>query len=173
MGTKIRTQGWVSNPNFDPHQVSDNMIRSARTEIRGSGTETLNKEVSSEIHMKNYALAVSLIGFCTAVWYYSIQAVGKPEGGMEELLADAASAKQNQLLKSESERSAEELAQLDVTMSGVEGDDLIVAVAADDEIAQREEDLNMDAAKKKNGGRPKEEKGASETRTRERRRKSE
>ncbi len=142
-----------SDPNFDPHQVSDSMIRNARTEIRIPGTEAIN-EVSSEIHMKNYAMAASLVGFCTAVWYYSIQAVGKPEGGMEELFADAQSAKEDQLSKSQSEKSVEELAQLDVTMSGVDGDDVIVAVAADDEIAQQEEDLNLRAAKKQNGGRP-------------------
>jgi len=78
---------------------------------------------------------------------------------MEELLADAADAKKDQLSKSESERSAEELAQLDVTMSqldgeGVDGEDLFVAVAADDEVAQREEDLNMIAGKKGKSGRP-------------------
>ena len=73
---------------------------------------------------------------------------------MEELMVDAASAKEALLAKEESERSAEELAELDVTMSGVDGDDVIVAVAADEDIAQKEEDLNMKAAKKGSGGRP-------------------
>ncbi len=147
-----------SNPNLDPHQVSDSMIRSSATEVRVPGTEALNS-ITSEQKIKNYVLALTLVGFCTGVWYYSIQSVGKPEGGMEELLADAADAKRDQLSKSESERSAEELAQLDVTMSqlegeAVDGDDIFVAVAAEDEIAQREEDLNMMSGKQGKAGRP-------------------
>jgi len=147
-----------SNPSLDPHQVSDSMIRNSPTDIRVPGTEALNS-VTMNKKIKNYVLAMTLVGFCTGVWYYSIQSVGRPEGGMEELLADAADAKKDQLSKSESERSAEELAQLDVTMSqldgeGVDGEDLFVAVAADDEVAQREEDLNMIAGKKGKSGRP-------------------
>lgn len=142
-----------SNPSLDPHQVSDSMIRSSKTEIRISGTEAIN-DIPPETHMKNYALALGLLGFVGSVWYYSIQAVGKPEGGMEELMADAESAKQEKLVKSHGERSAEELAQLDVTMSEMDSDDLVVAVAADDEVAQREEDLNMAAGKKGKTGRP-------------------
>lgn len=147
--------GSYSNPNMDPHQVSDSMIRNSRTEIRTSGTEVINNEIPPETHMKNYALALGLVGFVSGVWYYSIQAVGNAGGGMDALMADAESAKQEKLIKSHGERSVEELAQLDVTMSEMEdSDDLVVAVAADDEIAQKEEDLNMAAGKKGKTGRP-------------------
>mmetsp|Transcript_31189 Transcript_31189/g.36388 ORF Transcript_31189/g.36388 Transcript_31189/m.36388 type:complete len:223 (-) Transcript_31189:67-735(-) len=144
-----------SNPNLDPHDVSDQMIRNSATEIRLSGTEALDS-LSLEQKMKNYGLALSLIGFVTGVWYYSIQAVGNPQGGMDELMADAAEARKTQSSKQDSDKSIEDLAQLDLTMSQLDGDDVIVAVAADDEIAQREEELNMNASgkNKSNGGRP-------------------
>jgi hypothetical protein len=142
-----------SDAKFDPHEVADSMIRTAATEIRTPGTEALNK-LTTEQKMKNYVMALSLIGFSTGVWYYSIQSVGKPEGGMEELLADAEDAKQIHISNSENEKSVEELTQLDITMSDFEGDDIIVAVAADDDIAQREEDINNMAGKKGKSGRP-------------------
>jgi hypothetical protein len=152
--TANKTAESYGDPNMDPHQVSDSMIRNARTDIRISGTEALN-DIHPETHYKNYAMALSLMGFVTGVWYYSISSVGKAEGGMEELMADAELAKKDRVLKSQSERSAEELAQLDVTMSEFDGDDdIVVAVAADDEIAQREEDLNMSAGKKAKSGKP-------------------
>eukprot|EP01083_Nonionella_stella_P082366 227337_1 len=142
---------------MDPHQVADSMIRNSKTELRISGTEALNK-LTPQQKMKNYVLALSLMGFVTGVWYYSILAVGKPEGGMEDFMNDANVAKEEKLLQSDSEKSAEELADLDVTMSqygnGEDDDDIVVAVAADDDIAQMEEDLNMNAGNKGKGGRP-------------------
>ena len=154
-----------NDPTLDPHQVSDSMIRSARTEVRIPGTEALN-EIPPETHYKNYALALTLVGFVTSVWYYSMQAVGSSDGsgggsgndGMNEFLRDAESAREAKKKRDESEKSANELAQLDITMSQLEkdgaldGDDVMVAVAADDEVAQREEDLNRGTMKKNGGG---------------------
>jgi hypothetical protein len=155
-----------NNPSLDPHQVSDTMIRSAQTEIRTSGTEAINTQITPETHVKNYVMALSLVGFVTGVWYYSIQSVGQSgsssgdnNGMVEELIKDAEMARKEKKMREGRERSVEELAQLDITgseydNSSEEDDELIVAVAADDDTATREEDLNMKKMKSGSGGKP-------------------
>lgn len=162
--TITSTSSSYNNPSLDPHQVSDTMIRSAQTEIRTSGTEAINTQITPETHVKNYVMALSLVGFVTGVWYYSIQSVGQSgnnasgeNGMMEELIKDAEMAREEKKLREGRERSVEELAQLDVTGSEYDSsddDELIVAVAADDDIATREEALNMRKMKSGSGGKP-------------------
>lgn len=137
----------------DPHQVANDMVQSS-PEARISGTEALNS-ITPQQKMRNYITALSLVTFCTGVWYYSIQSVGRPEGdgGMDELRAEAQEAREVRSRKELEERNAEELAQLDsVSVDGVGDDDVIVAVAADADIAQVEEDLLK--GKKSGSGRP-------------------
>ncbi len=153
-----------NDPSLDPHQVSDSMIRSAETEIRTSGTEAINTQITPETHVKNYVMALSLVGFVTGVWYYSIQSVGQSgssangeNGMMEELIKDAEMAREEKKLREGRGKTVEELAQLDVTGSEYDSsddDELIVAVAADDDIATREEDLNMKKMKSGSSGKP-------------------
>ena len=116
------------------------------------GTEAL-ESITSEQRYKNYAGAVGLISFSIGVWYYSIQAVGQSAGGVD-LRAEAEEARDVRDMKSAQEMNAQDLAQIDVTMAqyGDDADDMVVAVAAPDHIAQQEEDA-LTAGKKK-GGRP-------------------
>jgi len=121
----------------DPEQLASDMVKRA-PDSRISGSEAL-ESITPEQKMRNYATALGLVGFCTGIWYYSIQAVGKPEGGMDDLRAEAKDAMDALDRKNLEEKNAEELAQLDVTMASNYGDgndDIVVAVAAPDEIAE-------------------------------------
>jgi len=146
--------------NMDPHAMASEMVRRA-PDGRTAGTDAI-ASITPEQKMRNFALATGLLGFCTWVWWYSIQSVGKAEGSIEDLRAEAEDARVVAEQKSVTEKEAEELAQLDVTMSqlgdeiGEDGDDVMVAVAAPDDIAQEEEELNISAKKKGSatGGRP-------------------
>lgn len=126
------------------------------SDSRIAGTLALNS-LSTEAKLRNYATALVLAGFCTAVWYYSIQSVGRADGGIEELMAEANEAKEGREEMEVSDGKIEELAGLDVTMSQMSGDmeGVEVAVAAEAEIAQMEEDLNTVANQRAgNGKRP-------------------
>jgi len=131
-----------SKQDLDPHEIASRMVRDA-PDSRIAGTLALNS-LSTEAKLRNYATAVVLAGFCTSVWWYSIQAVGKSEGGIEELMAEANDAKEGRESREISDGKMEELAGLDVTMSQMSGDmeGVEVAVAAEAEIAQMEEDMN-------------------------------
>ncbi len=136
----------------DPEQLASDMVRRA-SDSRISGSEAL-ESITPEQKMRNYVTALGLLTFCTGVWYYSIQSVGKAEGGMEELREEAQEAMDALDRKNMEEKNAEELAQLDVTLASNYGDgddDVIVAVAAPDEIAEMEENA---ITGKKNSGRP-------------------
>mmetsp|Transcript_17015 Transcript_17015/g.32201 ORF Transcript_17015/g.32201 Transcript_17015/m.32201 type:complete len:228 (+) Transcript_17015:430-1113(+) len=140
----------------DPHQIASDMVKDA-PDTRISGTEAL-ASMTPEQRMRNYVTAFGLVSFCIGVWYYSIQSVGRADGGVDELRAEAQEAKDLRERKSVEEQNAKEMAQLDVTMSqyGDEPDDLVVAVAAPDEIAQREEAALSSGTdnKRKGGSRP-------------------
>lgn len=143
-------KGTTYESNSDPHHVASEMVRQSGGG-RGDGIDALSK-LSSEQKMKNYVMALSLVGFCTGVWYYSIQSVGKSEG-VDDLIAEAEEAKMDLERKNARDRDVQDLAELDVTMSqlskdgSVGGDsEIIVAIAADEEIAQREEEINMTKA---------------------------
>ena len=142
-------KGATYESNSDPHHVASEMVRQSGGRV--DGIEALSK-LSSEQKMRNYVMALSLVGFSTGVWYYSIQSVGKSEG-VEDLIAEAEEAKMDLERKNAREKDVQDLAELDVTMSqlskdgSVDGDsEIFVAVAADEEIAQREEEINMTKA---------------------------
>ncbi|GFH52978.1 hypothetical protein CTEN210_09454 [Chaetoceros tenuissimus] len=136
----------------DPHQIASDMVKAA-PDSRISGIEAL-ESITPEQKMRNFLTAFGLVSFSVGVWYYSIQSVGKAEGGMEELRAEAQEARDVRDRKIEEEKNAQDLAQIDVTMSqyGDDADDMVVAVAAPDAIAQMEEDAVK--AGKTSSGRP-------------------
>lgn len=136
----------------DPHQIASDMVKDA-PDIRVSGTEAL-ASMTPEQRMRNYVTAFGLVSFCIGVWYYSIQSVGRADGGVDELRAQAQEAKDLRERKSAEEQTAKEMAQIDVTMSqyGDEADDLVVAVAAPAEIAQQEEAALSASTDKNNKG---------------------
>mmetsp|Transcript_11128 Transcript_11128/g.16234 ORF Transcript_11128/g.16234 Transcript_11128/m.16234 type:complete len:212 (-) Transcript_11128:129-764(-) len=134
----------------DPHQLASERVRKA-PDSRIPGTEAL-ESITPEQKMKNYATALGLVTFCTGVWYYSIKSVGKAEGGIDELRAEAQEARDVMDRKSAENKNAEELAQLDVTMSemGDDADGVIVDVAAQGE----GESNTVGGAGRKKAGRP-------------------
>lgn len=144
----------------DPHVLAQQMIKNS-SDARPQATEAL-ASMTPEQKMRNYATAAGLVAFVTGVWWYSMQAVGRSDGGFEELQAEADEARALAETKSLSEIEAEKLIEIDVTMSNLEtedgediGEGVFVAVAAPDDIAREEEALNL-AAKDKGGasGRP-------------------
>ena len=141
---------------FDPHAMASDMIH--KSEGRMQGTDAI-ASMTAEQKMRNYGTAAALLGFVTWVWWYSMQSVGKssssssPDDIETKLREEAQDAVKDAESKTLSQQEAEELAQLDVTMSSEldadvvgEANDVIVAVAAPDEIATAEEDLNLAAA---------------------------
>eukprot|EP00566_Odontella_aurita_P022166 CAMPEP_0113582568 /NCGR_PEP_ID=MMETSP0015_2-20120614/31989_1 /TAXON_ID=2838 /ORGANISM="Odontella" /LENGTH=236 /DNA_ID=CAMNT_0000487259 /DNA_START=18 /DNA_END=725 /DNA_ORIENTATION=- /assembly_acc=CAM_ASM_000160 len=145
---------------LDPQQLASEFVRKS-SNARPQGTEAL-ASMTPEQKMRNYATAASLVGFVGFVWWYSMQSVGRSDGGFEELQAEADEARVEAEKKSLSEIEAERLAEIDVTMSNLEtedgedvGEGVIVAIAAPDEIAREEEEMNL-SAKDKGGtkGRP-------------------
>mmetsp|Transcript_3335 Transcript_3335/g.4895 ORF Transcript_3335/g.4895 Transcript_3335/m.4895 type:complete len:229 (+) Transcript_3335:104-790(+) len=151
---------------MDPHEMAAELI-ARNAEGRVPGTVSI-QYLSTEQKMKNFALAGTLMGFCTFVWWYSMNAVGnadKTSSGQDNeesdplgtLRAEAQEARERKLLKkSVTEEEAEELAQLDMGMSEKDllGDDVTLAVAAPDDVAQHEEDRNKAAMNKKGSSRP-------------------
>jgi len=144
---------------MDPHAMASELIeRNAADRVPGT---VAIQYLSTEQKMKNFALAGVLMGFCTWVWWYSMNAVGRADkttddgsDPLETLRAEAQEAK-NRKKKSVSEEEAEELAQLDIGVNEKDllGDDVTLAVAAPDDVAQQEEDRNK-AALKKGSSRP-------------------
>jgi len=136
----------------DPHQLASERVRKA-PDSRISGSEAL-ESITPEQKMRNYATALGLVSFCTGVWYYSIQAVGQTDGGVSDLRAEAKEAMDALDRKNMEEKNAEELAQLDISMGSYgseEDDDMIVAVAAPDAIAEIEESALKGSGSNKSG----------------------
>jgi hypothetical protein len=135
----------------DPHQIASDMVKDA-PDNRVSGTEAL-ASMTPEQRMRNYVTAFGLVSFCIGVWYYSIQSVGRADGGIDELRAQAQEAKDSRERNTAKEQNAQNMAQIDITMSqyGQDADDLVVAVAAPDEIAQQEEASLSGSKDKKKG----------------------
>jgi len=115
--------------------------------------------------LQNYAMAASLAGFVVWVWYYSMTAVGgkSGNGGMEQLISEAESAKEAKERKSVAEKEVDELLQTEMNLGkmdssdeamGGKGLEVVVAVAAPEEIANREEKRNLEVANA-NGGKAK------------------
>ena len=136
---------------IDPHVLAAEMI-AASPDTRIPGTEAL-QSLSPDQKMRNYATAAGLIGFVTFVWWYSMNAVGGSRDGFENLQVEAAEAREVAEKKSLGEKEAEDIADLEVTIANLEatemGDEMMVAVAAPEEIAQMEEDNHATAALKK------------------------
>jgi len=144
----------------DAHKMAQDRIM-ASSDIRIPGTEAI-ASLTPEQRIRNFAMALTLVGFATGIWWYSIQAVGKSETGVDQLRAEAQEARGEAERKSSQQREAEELAELEVTMANLEqseggelidaGADITVAVAAPDAIAREEEELNLAARNKAGGG---------------------
>merc|ERR1711982_277355 len=75
---------------------------------RTPGTQSI-RELTPQQRQSNYLVAAFLITFVSSVFFYSMNAVGKAEGGMEALVEEASYAKQ----KSSAEEEVEELLQLE------------------------------------------------------------
>ena len=60
----------------------------ASSDIRIPGTEAI-ASLTPEQRIRNFAMALTLVGFATGIWWYSIQAVGKSETGVDQLRAEA------------------------------------------------------------------------------------
>ena len=148
---------------FDPHALASEMIQKS-PDGRIQGTEAI-ASMTPEQKMRNYATAATLVGFVTFVWWYSMQSVGRNTSSNDEnedsielrLREEAKDATNLAKAKTISEDEVKELAQLDVTLAGEHDDgddDMIVAVAAPDDIATAEEDLNLGKKVKQSASRP-------------------
>eukprot|EP00978_Attheya_sp_CCMP212_P024563 scaffold77428_cov55-Attheya_sp.AAC.2 len=133
---------------MDPHAMADEFVKQSHG--RMPGTEAL-QSLTMEQKAKNFATAGGLMGFCVWVWWYSIQSVGKSGGkGLEDLQAEAQEARDAAAQKSTSQQEAEDLVGLEMSVD-TSDEDLVIAVAAPDHIAQQEEDENRAARDKKRG----------------------
>jgi len=141
---------------LDPHQTASKMIKNS-SDTRIAGTEAV-ASISPQEKMRNYATALALLGFCTSVYLYSLRAVGRPDGGMDEFLEEADEARKEMKQKSEADRKAEELVELDDAMSqlsaeiGEDAEEIMAAVAAPEDFAQDGEELINDATRGKGSG---------------------
>lgn len=116
----------VHRPEKDPHQVASDMVRDAPDARsfdgqRISGTEAL-QSITPEQKMRNYVTAFGLVAFCTGVWYYSIQSVGKADGGFDALQAEAQEARDINARKNAETIDAQDLAELDATVETMDSD---------------------------------------------------
>lgn len=148
--------------NIDPQQMASEFIHFSAA--RKQGSESV-QELTQTQKLQNYGLALSLVGFVTWVWYYSMTSVGRAEGGMEQLLSEAQDARDAKERKSIAEREVEELVNAEMSLGSLDSADeamggkgLVVAVAAPDDIARKEEERNLEVAASRNkgaqGGRP-------------------
>lgn len=83
--------------------------------------------------MANYGMAVGCVAFVTGVWYYSISAVGKGDGEIEELERAAQKVTVHQSgykVQQQQQTTAQTV---------VDGENVDVVVAAPKEIAEKEE----------------------------------
>lgn len=120
----------------DPHQLASDMVRDAPDARsfngdRISGTEAL-QSITPEQKMKNYVMAIGLVGFCTGVWYYSIQSVGKADGGFDALQAEAQEARIIKVKKDAETIDVQDLTQLDETIQSLDENELEQIASLDD-----------------------------------------
>ena len=111
-----------------------------------SGIEAVNA-LPAKVHMANFATAAGLFGFVGFVFWYSMSTVGQVTSDEDSLTIFEQEAKAGRVAKEKQDahdRTAEELAGLDMGMSekDLESQGITLAVAAPDEIATLEEDLN-------------------------------
>ena len=134
----------MKSPSEDPHQMADRFVRDS--EGRMSGTEAL-ESVPMKVKLRNLALATTLVGFVTGVWWYSMNAVGRADEVSFEL--EAEEARERALLRNAKEQQQENLVDMEMGVADQEDEvDMTVAVAAPDEIASEEEAKNRALLKK-------------------------
>lgn len=136
--------------NIDPQQMASEFVQFSAA--RKQGTESVQELTQTQM-LQNYALATSLIGFVVWVWYYSMTSVGRPDGGMEQLLIEAEGARGAKEKLSVAEQEVDELLKKEMSLGSMDSADeamggkgMVVAVAAPDEIARQEEERNLGAA---------------------------
>ena len=120
----------VHRPEKDPHQVASDMVRDAPDARaldgqRISGTEAL-QSITPEQRMRNYVTAFGLVTFCTGVWYYYIQSVGKADGGFDALQAEAQEARDINARKDAETIDARDLVELDATVENLDAEEEII-----------------------------------------------
>lgn len=130
------------SPLEDPHQMADRFVKNSQGRL--SGTEAL-ESVPTAVKLRNVALATTLVGFVTGVWWYSMNAVGRADEVSFEL--EAEEARERALLRAAKEEEHENWANLEMGASDVD-DEVVVAVAAPDDIASEEEAMNRALMKK-------------------------
>jgi hypothetical protein len=111
-----------------------------------SGIEAVNA-LPSRIHMANIITATGLFGFVGFVFWYSMSTVGQVTRDGDSLTIfeqEASAGRAAKARQAAQDRTAEELAGLDIGMSekDIESQGITLAVAAPDDIATLEEDLN-------------------------------
>jgi hypothetical protein len=116
----------IHRPEKDPHQMASDMVRDAPDARafdgqRISGTEAL-QSITPEQKMRNYVTAFGLVTFCTGVWYYSIQSVGKADGGFDALQAEAQEVRDLNARKDAETIDAQDLADLDATVERMDSE---------------------------------------------------
>lgn len=131
----------TKKPSEDPHQMAARFVKKSSDTTRISGQEAL-ESVPFQVKARNYAMAATLVGFVTGVWWYSMNAVGRADEVSFEL--EAEEARERALLRKAKEEEQGNLA--DLEMGAVDSQDeevdITVAVAAPDEIAFEEEAQN-------------------------------
>jgi len=118
----------ASSPKETNNASHDLALKIKYSSKRTPGTESI-RELTPQQRQANYMVAAVLFTFVSSVFYYSMNAVGKAEGGMDALVEEASYAKK----KSTAEEEVEEL----LKMEDVE--DAEIALAAPKEVAEREE----------------------------------
>jgi hypothetical protein len=116
----------IHRPEKDPHQMASDMVRDAPDARafdgqRISGTEAL-QSITPEQKMRNYVTAFGLVTFCTGVLYYSIQSVGKADGGFDALQAEAQEVRDLNARKDAETIDAQDLADLDATVERMDSE---------------------------------------------------
>ena len=122
-----------------------------------SGAEAVHA-MPMKIRLANFATAGGLLGFVGFVFWYSMSTVGKMTSDEDTLSVFEQEASEGRIAKAKKEaqdRTAEELAGLDMGVSEKELEigGITLAVAAPDDIATLEEDLNKAALKTTEGGK--------------------
>lgn len=129
----------------DPQLMSQEYIQFSSA--RKPGTESI-LELTQTQRLSNYALALSLMGFVTWVWYYSMTSVGQSGGGIEQLMNEAEDARDNNSNSSSSDQEVGDMLRAEMNLGNVDRDDygktldqrnLSVAVAAPENVAREEE----------------------------------
>ena len=142
---------------IDPQQLASEFVQFSAA--RKPGTESL-QELTQTQKLQNYGLAVGLLAFVASVWYYSMTSVGRSEGGLEQLISEAEGAKSKKERQSVAEKEVDELLKAEMSLGSLDSTDeamggkgLVVAVAAPDEIATREEERNLEVAQNNGANR--------------------